>query len=140
MVERKYLNSNELMDLYMVLDYINSNEIGNSEKWNKVDVDLYKRVKLYIDEQSDYFDTEYIDNFINNNYIVYLLRKIIGFVDSVRINEYLSMCGNDFSEIKRPNFNGKFNYMDSFDLYLYYSMKKKRDNKKVKVRKYEVVR
>ena len=85
MVERKYLNSNELMDLYMVLDYINSNEIGNSEKWNKVDVDLYKRVKLYIDEQSDYFDTEYIDNFINNNYIVYLLRKITKINNTTRI-------------------------------------------------------
>ena len=135
MVDRKYLNSVELMDLYFVLEYINLYETGNREKWDKVDADLYRRVKLYVNEKSDYFDTGFVNNFIDNNYIVYLLRKIIGLGDSIKINEYLEICGNDFSEINRPIISSEFDYMDSFDLYLYYSMKRKRDNKKVKLRK-----
>jgi len=134
---RKYLDSQELIDTYNILNYIMENDINRSDKWIKYDLDLLMRIRMYINGYANEFDVKYVDNFIENHNIVFLLRKIIGIGNSKHLENYLNICGNDLSEIVYPNIKDSFDYLDSFDLYLYYLSKYKivKSNNKERVKK-----
>ena len=110
----------ELKDIYNALAYIIDNDVNRSEKWLKYDLSLFWKVRMYIVGYASEYDVSYVDNFIKNHNIIFLLRKIIGINNSKYLEEYLSICSNDLSEIVYPNMEDEFNYLDSFDLYLYY--------------------
>jgi hypothetical protein len=123
--EKKYLNTPELFDLYQVLIYIISNNVNKNKQLLKYDLALLKRVKNYMSDNTCDFDIEYINRFLDNFYIVYLLKKIMSIRDYQYLDQYLSMCKEDTSEFQAPKRGETFEKLDAYDLFLYYQPRKK---------------
>ena len=134
MKKRKYINKIEIKDLCLILEYIIFNDIGKkNKKLDRLDRQLYDKCRLYINNYATNNDIEFINKCIENNYIIFLLRKTMDLADIEYINEYAEYCGYDTKEFVHPNIKNKLKQEDIYDLYLYYlGLEKQQNNNKQK--------